>query len=247
MRDSLSYLRSLVITCPMVILLTVLFGSWSLIVSLFDRGGVRQHRVARLWARSLMWVCRVRVTVHGLEHLDPEETYVLAVNHRSYLDIPVLLPNIPIGFRFLAKRSLFGIPFLGHHLKTAGHLPVIFDDPRASLRSMKEAARIIADHRVSVVIFPEGGRTHGELRDFKEGLAYIAIQAGVPIAPVGITGLFEALPMGSVHIRGRHVTMRFGAPIPTSGLVLKDRTWLTQLARERVGELCGQPVNTSVS
>jgi 1-acyl-sn-glycerol-3-phosphate acyltransferase len=144
------------------------------------------------------------------------------------MDIPALLSVLPHQFRFFAKKSLYRIPFLGWHLKRAGHIPVDRSNARASLKSMSEGARMVAERHVSVLLFPEGGRAPVGLREFKEGAAYIAIKAGVPVVPVAIVGMRPLLPMGSIHIRSGRVVVRVGDPIPTAGLKLSDRMDLTE-------------------
>ena len=72
---------------------------------------------------------------------------------------------------------------------------------------MLEGARIIAERRISVLNFPEGGRSAAGLREFKEGPAYIAIKAGVPLVPVAIVGMRELLPMGDIHLRSGNVVL----------------------------------------
>ena len=126
----------------------------------------------------LLAVSFIRVRVEGVEKLDPRGAYVFVANHGSFMDIPALLASLPQQFRFFAKKSLFRIPFLGTHLERAGHIPVDRSNARASLKSMMEAARIIRERGVSVLNFPEGGRSAEGLREFKEGPAYIAIKAG---------------------------------------------------------------------
>ena len=79
---------------------------------------------------------------------------------------------------------------------------------------MSEGARIIAERGVSVLLFPEGGRSPEGLREFKEGAAYIAIKAGVPVVPMAIVGMRDLLPMGSLHIRSGRVQFRHRAPHP---------------------------------
>ena len=141
------------------------------------------------------------------------------------MDIPALLSELPFQFRFFAKKGLYRIPFLGTHLRRAGHLPVDRSSPRASLKSMTEGARIIAERHTSVLLFPEGGRAPEGLRQFKEGAAYIAIKAGVPIVPIAIVGMRPLLPMGSVHIRSGQVMLRVGTPSPTKGLDASATAW----------------------
>jgi 1-acyl-sn-glycerol-3-phosphate acyltransferase len=151
-----------------------------------------------------------------------------------------MLAHIPVDFRFIAKRSLFRIPFLGTHLKRAGHIPIVREDPRSAVKSMTEAARILRERRVSIMLFPEGSRSEGAMKAFKEGAAFIAIKAGVPVVPVGVMGTREILPSGSAYVRPGRIRLRLGAPIPTADLTVKDRVALTRTIRERVGELIGQ-------
>ena len=83
---------------------------------LFDKSGNSAMRVGRVWARSLLRIAGVRVTIEGLEKIDLTRSYVICSNHLSYMDTPVVLSSIPVQFRFLAKKGLFQIPFLGTHL-----------------------------------------------------------------------------------------------------------------------------------
>lgn len=220
------------------VLSTVFFGAISLIVSFFDSTGRVQIAVARRWARSLLTVGRVSVSVEGLETIDPEGSYVIASNHLSYMDTPVILANIPVQFRFLAKRGLFQIPFLGTHLKRAGHIPVPREDPRAAVRTMTTAAEVIRTRGISMLIFPEGGRSpSGELQPFKDGAAFIAIKSGVPIIPIALIGTYEILPFGGAIIRSGHVKLRVGEPIRTDGLTLRDRSAITARITEQITAL----------
>jgi 1-acyl-sn-glycerol-3-phosphate acyltransferase len=235
---SLSYIRSLLITDPIIILATIVMGSISLLTSLFDSAGRAQHQISRIWSRMLLAVSGVKMRIEGLEKIDPGATYVFVANHRSFMDIPVLLAHLPLQFRFLAKKGLFLIPFLGTHLRRAGHLPVVKDNPRASLKSMSDAVRLLRERGMSVMLFPEGGRSKdGELQEFIEGAAYIAVKSGVPIIPLAMTGTREVLPMGSLQIMSGIVELRIGDPIPTANLTMKDRATLTQTMHDRVADL----------
>ena len=97
-----------------------------------------------------------------------------------------------------------------------------------------------------MLLFPEGGRSvsgHGEfadLKEFKEGAAYIAIKAGAPAVPLCMLGTSEVLPMNSMQIMSGVVTLKIGDPIPTANLTLKDRSALTQTLHDRVANLIGE-------
>ena len=237
----MSFLRSLLFSIPLIALSTIFMELVSMVCSFFDRSGNSAHRVARWWARMLLAESFVRVRVEGLEKLDPQGSYVFVANHGSYMDIPAILATLPQQFRFFAKKGLYKIPFLGWHLRWAGHLPVDRSNARASLKSMGDAGRIISERRISMLIFPEGGRTAVGLRDFKEGAAYISIKAGAQIVPMAIVGMRELLPMGSIHLRSGRVVVRIGDPIPTTGLKNGDRLELTERLRDVVARLLADP------
>ncbi len=231
----IALLRAYLISDPLIVLSTIFFGSGSIVVSLFDKTGDAQLGVARRWAQSLLAISGVRVQIEGMEHIDPRRSYVIASNHLSYMDTPVVLANVPVRFRFLAKRGLFKIPFLGTHLGQAGHIPVYRNDPRASVKTMQLAAEAIQKRGTSLLIFPEGGRSHdGRLGAFKEGAAYIAIRAGVPIVPAAIIGTEKVLPFGSGTPKPGRVTLKIMRPIGTEGLSLKDRQQVTQNVHELI-------------
>jgi len=227
------------------VLATIAFGLVSLLISLVESSGRGQIAMARAWARCLLWVSGVKVTVEGLDKIAPNGSYVFVSNHLSYMDTPVVLANIPVQFRFLAKRGLFQIPLLGTHLARAGHIPVPRDDARAAVKTLGKAAQVIRERGISLLIFPEGGRSQtGELDAFKEGAAYIAIRAGVPLVPIALKGTREILPYGSGQVRSGRVVMRIGNPIPVGEAQLHDRGRITAELRDRiVSMLEGQPIH----
>jgi 1-acyl-sn-glycerol-3-phosphate acyltransferase len=224
----MSFLRSLVISIPLIVVATVVCGLVSMGAALIDHTGNAAHRAARAWSRILLAVSFIRVHATGVDKLDPAGSYVFVANHASYMDIPALLSVLPQQFRFFAKSGLYRIPFLGWHLRWAGHLPVDRSNARNSLKSMTAGAEAIRDRSISVLLFPEGGRSAEGLRQFQEGAAYIAIKAGVPIVPVGIVGMRDRLPIGSIHIRGGEVLVRVGTPISTAGWKPARRAELTE-------------------
>jgi 1-acyl-sn-glycerol-3-phosphate acyltransferase len=234
----MAVVRALVLTDPYIILSTIFFAVISFFVSLFDPVGNAQIAVARVWARLILAVAGVKVKTTGIEKLKPGGSYVIASNHSSYMDTPVILATVPVQFRFLAKSGLFRIPFLGSHLKRAGHIPVPREDPRAAVKTMSDAARNIREKGISMLIFPEGGRTpDGELKLFKEGVAYIAIKAGVPIIPVAISGTRAVVPIHSGIVKAGHVTLQVGEPVETANLTLKDRERVTEEVRRQIAAM----------
>jgi|WetSurMetagenome_2_1015567.scaffolds.fasta_scaffold251235_2 1-acyl-sn-glycerol-3-phosphate acyltransferase len=237
-----SYPFALLVRAPLIFLLTAFFGTVSLIVATWDSEGTRQLAVARVWARWLLRVAGVRLTAVGMERIDPKASYVVCPNHVSYIDTPILLTYVPLNFRFLAKKQLFKIPFIGGHLERAGNISVPLDDPRAALRVLSKAGKAMKERGQSMLVFPEGGRSEsGELQEFRDGAAYLAINGGVSVLPVAIIGVRDVLPMHSTHLKPGRVTLRVGEAIPTEGMTSRDRAELTQriyneiLSMQRLG------------
>jgi len=236
-RMSLWRLRALLVTDPLIVLATLVLSITAVIVSLFDATGRAPNAVARAWGRVLLWVSGVKVRLEGVEKIAPEASYVFASNHLSYMDIPALLAGLPAQIRFLAKKGVFRVPLLGFSMKRAGYIPVPREDTRASLKTLSQSARLLKQRGVSVLVFPEGGRSPGAMRDFKPGASYLAIKAGVPVVPVGLVGTREVLPMDSLLVRGHPVILRIGDPIPTDGMRVHDHEILTRQLYERVAAL----------
>jgi 1-acyl-sn-glycerol-3-phosphate acyltransferase len=238
MRDRMSLLRSILITAPLIVVFTIVFSIVSVLVSFSDPTGTRQFRVARAWGRALCWLCGIQIQTEGFEKIAPDRHYIFTPNHLSYMDTPVILAALPVDFRFMAKEGLFRIPFLGTHLKRAGHIPVPLEDPRAAIKSLAHTAKVINEKMISVVIFPEGGRAEGGvLQEFKDGAAFAAIKGGIPIVPIALCGTREILPMHSLHVHGGIVRVRMGDPIETSELRSQDRTEITEQLRSQIVNL----------
>ncbi|MBL0155919.1 MAG: 1-acyl-sn-glycerol-3-phosphate acyltransferase [Bryobacterales bacterium] len=227
--STLRYLFAVLVRAPLVILFTAVMGTISLFAAPFDPDGRKQLAIARVWARMLLRAAGARVKVVGLEKLDPHASYVVCPTHISYMDTPVLLTHVPVNFRFLAKKELFAIPLLGGHLGRAGNISVPLEDPRAALKVLSAAGKAMQEKGLSMLVFPEGGRSEdGQLQPFKDGAAYLAIKGGVPLVPIAINGIGDVLPIHGHQLKPGPVTLRIGDPIPTAGLAPSARTDLTR-------------------
>jgi 1-acyl-sn-glycerol-3-phosphate acyltransferase len=230
-RYLLSYARSLLFTNLLIYFYTAVCGTVSLLTSFFDAEGRRQYACAKTWSWLILKTSGIRVRVEGLEHVHPGETAIYCVNHQSAMDIPVLYASLPVQFRFVAKRSLFHLPFLGWHLRRSGHIPVDRDRPREALKSMKRVAQEIREGK-PVLLFPEGHRSrNGQLLPFRAGSFYIAILAGVPIVPITINGTAYVLKPDTYHVRAGQTEMIVHPAIETQGLTLKDVDKLSEQVR----------------
>jgi 1-acyl-sn-glycerol-3-phosphate acyltransferase len=222
----LSRLRSYFIFDPLIWLYTIVLGCISLIVSLFDRNGRLQHRLATLWSWLIMKTILSPVTVTGsaaaLAQPQPGQARVYAVTHASALDIPILYVHLPFQFRIVFKSELLSYPFVGWHLKRSGQVCINQQNPAVSIGAIKSAVRSLRAG-MPLVIFPEGGRTRdGQLQPFLPGAFFLAIKAHAEIVPIALVGTFELLPMDTYHIKSQPLEMRVGDPVPTAGLSLHD-------------------------
>ena len=234
LRYYLSYARSVLFTNNLIYLYTALCGTASLCGSLIDSQGRWQHGCARFWSWLILKTGGIRVRVEGLERVNPHETLIFCANHPSAMDIPILFVHLPVQFRFVAKRELFTLPFLGWHLRRSGHIPVDRGRPREALKSFEQAAARVQEG-CSVVLFPEGGRSRtGELGPFKAGTFYLAIRAGAPVVPITLNGTRRVHKPDTLHVRSGQTEMIIHEPIPTAGLTVDDVDALSARVREKI-------------
>ena len=218
MLDRLSYLRSLLVTAPLIFLYTAIMGSISVASSLFNSRGRVQHGCARIWGKMILSTSRIRLRVTGLENIKPDTPYVLCVNHQSHMDIPIVLAALPVQFRFAAKKQLFRYPFLGWHLRRSGHLPIDRENPHAAVKSLREAADTIK-RGTAVVIFPEGGTSRdGSIMPFKGGGFMLAARSNADVVPITIRGSRAVLVPKTYHVRHGSVEVIVGQPVSSTDI-----------------------------
>jgi 1-acyl-sn-glycerol-3-phosphate acyltransferase len=213
------------------VLLTLGLGILAICSAFFSKTGNLPHKIAQFWARQLLWIAGVRVTVQGLEHLTPGCSYIFMANHQSNFDIPVLLGRLPAQFRWLAKAELFKIPVFGPAMRGCGYISIDRSDRKRAFASLAQAAETIRAG-TSVMIFPEGTRSQdGQIKDFKKGGFVLSVDAGVPIVPILLKGTFEIMPKGRLTIRRRPVVMTICPPIETADYTRKTKNQLIDKVR----------------
>ena len=203
--------------------LTLIIGLLVIALGPFDRRGTRAYFLARLWTRAILKIGGVRLNVRGLEHLDPTHPYIVMANHRSYIDIPVLLEAFArFQLRLIAKKELVWVPVFGWALWASKHIIMDRSGRAQAMASLRRAKEKIAQG-ISVVIFPEGtrGRSSGIL-PFKRGGFVLAVMADVPIVPVTIVGSGAVLPRGEWRIRSGEIEVVVDEPIRMERYDLKS-------------------------
>lgn len=219
----------------LILVYTVLWGTLASAAAFFDRGGRFTCWVARNWIRWVVVSCGVRIECEGLENFDPGRPFVLMTNHQSVFDIAAIVLTLPTNFHFVSKKELAWIPFFGWALAWSGVGIMVDRSNRSrSVASLRAAAERIRGG-ANVIIFPEGTRSPtGELQAFKSGGFHLAIQAQVPVVPATVSGTLAITPRKSLRVESGRIKIRYGKPIPTEGLVEKDREALKVHVREAI-------------
>jgi 1-acyl-sn-glycerol-3-phosphate acyltransferase len=168
---------------------------------------------ARLWGSLLADASLIDVKVSGLENIPDGTAVIFTPNHQSYLDIFILLKILPPSFRFVIMRSLFKVPFIGHHITQAGFISLDRNDRKRSIRTIHKVIDLLKNNE-SFVIFPEGKLTKdGSIGEFGRGTSIIIQRSRKPVVPIAIDGTFAALPKGAWRIRPGKVTVKIAKPV----------------------------------
>lgn len=216
---------------------TIGWGTLSITLGPLTKGKASTW-AAKQWSKSSAKGLKIYIEATGQEHV-PEGGFVYASNHESLVDILVLGAALPRDFRWAAKRSVMNVPFLGWHLRLAGHVPVDRNQGKDAAAAVIEAFEQVLGDEKPLLVFPEGTRTtDGKLKAFKNGAFLAAVKADKPVVPVAINGTFslmsrEAVDTGATKSReDRLVTVQIGEPLhPNPDLTeadavtdLRDRT-----------------------
>jgi len=215
---------------------TVFFSSLTILASFITKNSDLPYNVTKTWAKFLLAVSRIKVTVKGLYNIRPDRSYIYMSNHQSNFDIPVALAYLPFKFRWVAKAELFKIPIFGSAMYKSGHINIDRSNRRAAYKSLKTAAKNIQEG-ISVLIYPEGTRSKdGNIRPFKKGGFLLAVESGTPIVPVIIHGTWPIMPKNKIIIKPGNVTIEIKAPIVTKDYNRKTKDELLEKVRNIICE-----------
>ncbi len=213
---------------------TVLFPVACLVMGVTLNPSLSMWVARRFWSPVLLWAGGAKLVVHGQENVDPARPTIYVVNHQSTIDIPTTLISVPVNFRFVAKKQLQWVPFLGWYLKLAGHILINRSDHRAAVASLDQAVAQIRSG-TSIVIFPEGTRSEdGRVLPFKKGPFALALKAQVAICPVTIEGSGKLMPKNSWRITPGEIHVMIGKPIDPHPFGPEDREKLMRVVRGQI-------------
>lgn len=186
-------------------------------------GPDRVQPLERFYTRAQLALTFNKRAHHVHPSVDPDTQYLFIQNHTSHLDHVALYPATPHFKQGIELESHFDYPFYGWFMKARGTIPIP-KDRQGALVALRRAVREEVDKGHSILGFPEGHRTvTGRVGRFYDGIFRIAIELGVPVVPVAVTGLYDVLHKGSLVIRpGNVVTVFVEEPIATEDLTEDD-------------------------
>lgn len=170
-----------------------------------------------VWAPVILFLGGVKIEKRGnTQFKGIENPCIVVANHASVMDIPILFYTVPFNLYFVAKKSLWKVPFIGWYLYAMGMIFIDRSNREKALESMRKGGKLIHNGK-SVITFPEGTR-HAEITPFKLGTFVLAEQAKVPILPIYIHGTHKIWPSEQFFIKPQHIVLTIGEAIPTDTL-----------------------------
>lgn len=201
---------------------------------LFDRRRYLQHWFTCRWSDIILGINPYwKITVEGREKIDPRQVYVMVSNHQSGADILVLF-KLHRHFKWVAKKGLFRIPFIGWNMWLNGYISIERSRGRSKLQMMDKAAESIRDGN-SVIMFPEGTRSRdGNLQPYKTGAFRLALETRSPILPIVLKETHLAIKKGGLLIHKNHrIKLIVLDPIPYASFQHLDSKELAHFVHEQ--------------
>lgn len=226
-----------VVLLPVVGISTISIGTACLVLCLLIPPAVAGRWCGRTWARIIAFAAFMCVTVKGVKYIEPGQSYIVAANHQSQLDILVVYGWLDLDFRWVMKKELRKIPVLGICCEKLGHIFIDRLDVSAAVAAINKAKEKISGG-TSIFFFPEGTRSRdGNLLPFKKGAFKLALDLQLPILPVSIVGTHDILPAGTVCLRPGRSKLIIHPPIETTGWGTERLSELMKRTREDISRV----------
>ncbi len=219
---------------PLLILSTCFFVGLGVIIIFILNDRVANRTTGVWWARFNSFITPMLVTVLGREHIEKKKSYIVVSNHQSHYDIFVLYGWLGIDLKWVIKKELRKVPVFGYAAEKGGNVLIDRSNPKEAYADL-ERARSRITGGTSLIILPEGTRSRdGSLGEFKKGAFQIALDLGLPILPVSITGTRRILPPGTFDLFPGRAVMRIHEPVEASRYDKSSLDRLIAEVRERI-------------
>ena len=204
----------IVFALPILAVATIITSLTTSIGSRWGNAAFWGDRPGRLWSRTICRVLLIRVRVIGYEQLDKNVSYVFVSNHQGSFDVFLICGYLGHSFKWMMKKSLRKVPFVGKACADAGHIFVDRGNPKGVMESIQQAKKTLIGG-TSMVVFAEGARSQSaKMGRFKRGAFQLAYELQLPIVPLTINDSFRILPRNSRWIHPYPLTLTIHAPIP---------------------------------
>jgi 1-acyl-sn-glycerol-3-phosphate acyltransferase len=222
------------VVAPALALATGIFASLAVAMLGFAKPKTVARWTGVPWARFMAWITPMRVSVEGRGNVDPAQSYVVVSNHQSQYDIFALYGWLGIDFKWVMKKELRKVLGIGVACDRLGHIYIDRSSRSAALAALDTAKSRIVDG-TSVIVFPEGTRSRdGVLRVFKKGAFRMALDLGLPILPLTLTGTRDVLPAGTSDLFPGSARLVIHPPVCIEGLGPDDLPQLIESVRATI-------------
>lgn len=206
----------LCIAAPMLLVLTILTALITIVGSIFN-AHFWGYYPGKIWSQLFCYILLLPIHVKGHENIDKKTSYVFVANHQGSFDIFLIYGFLGRNFKWMMKKSLRKIPFVGKACESAGHIFVDRSGPRKIYETIQKARKTLTNG-TSLVVFPEGARTFtGHTGYFKRGAFQLADELQLPVVPLTIDGSFDILPRTGGWLKWHPMTLTIHKPIPPHG------------------------------
>ena len=229
-----------VATMVIYIFLNTLFFLPLLLILDEKKGVALTKFVKKNYGRFVIWLINAKVDIEykdykAFEEMSKKETLVVDANHKSFVDIPLILGYLDINIGFVAKKEIKKWYLFNLWMDRAQCIFLDRSSPKEALKSFNEAIQFIKNGK-SVCVFPEGTRTYnGQVGEFKKGSFKLALEPKVKILPVTIKGTYEIMNKNKFYIkRGRSIKLIVGRPIDIKELHKDELKGINSKVREEI-------------
>lgn len=211
-------LYQILIFYPLGSIVTIIIALATIIMISVGRKANWDYYPGMVWGRIMCFLALVPTKTVGRENIDPNRSYIFAANHQSIFDIFLIYGRLNSKFRWVMKKELREVPFIGKTCDLMGHIFIDRSSPMKARKSLDLAEKRLKNG-LSIVIFPEGTRTKdGRLGRLKRGAFKMAEELKLPIVPVTIVGAYDVMPYGAKLIKPGKIRLVIHKPIETTDL-----------------------------
>ena len=213
----LYYIYQVCIALPILLVLTILTALVTIAGSFIGSAHFWGYYPGKIWSQLFCYVLLIPVKVKGRKNINKKTSYVFVANHQGSFDIFLIYGFLGRNFKWMMKKSLRKIPFVGKACESAGHIFVDRSGPKKVLQTIQKARKTLTGG-TSLVVFPEGARTFtGNMGYFKKGAFQLADDLQLAVVPLTIDGSFEIWPRTGGWVKRHRMILTIHEPILPKG------------------------------